>query len=79
VTPVDQLSSAERALHVLCRIVRWKGKGKRFVHYQTFSLDANEVAVAGLAPGSIDHVTEIVSEAVSNSDADQSTLVLSYT
>ena len=45
--------------------------------HQTFSLDADKVAVASLAPGSVDHVTKVIAVAVSDRDADQPTLVVS--
>jgi len=44
--------------------------------HQTFALYADEVAIASVAPGTVDHVAEVVAEAETDSDTDQSTLVV---
>jgi len=44
--------------------------------HQTFALDADDVAIASLTPGSVDHVAEVVAEAVADSDAYQFTLIV---
>jgi len=56
--------------------VSYRMEGEDNGTHQAFSLDADKVAIALLAPGAVDHVTEVVAEAVSDSYADQLTLII---